>query len=269
MGRKLPVLLAVLLAAGFLAYPTSSDAVTKKAQKRQPFSKTSAFIDFSKFEELKGGSDLKPLGKVEFKSFGKKPNGLPKKKKKKDAVFKFGEPVPATSGPSTVDIELVSLSLVSRNVVPLAPLGGGANDRGNIVLSLVADKASKGIGKVKFGDTKKTGKFDASFDKFLKVKSKDGKLKKPLLGGKNKLPVKFTGVPFSQNSPITVTSSFCFGTPNPNNPEGDAISEFCLNPLSVPEPNPLLLLGIGVVGAAVGLQRWRRKPAGGMTAAQG
>jgi len=243
-------IVAAVVAGGLLAVPTVSHAVLKKESKKQAFSKKSAFIDFSKLGKLKEpkGEKLKSLGRVKFKSI--KPKG--KRAPQKDAIIKFGAPVDVPNGGTTVDIELVSLSLVSVSPVSLEPLGG--DGEGLVRLSLGVQQASQGLGIITFDDDKKkTGKFDSKFDKYLKLKSKnDPKKKTPILDGKNKLPVSFDNVPFSQQSPITVTAPFCFGT-------ADA-AEFCLSPLSaVPEPPNVLLLSLGLGGIVVLVGYGRRR----------
>lgn len=247
LKTRVRALCLTLAAASLLAAP-ASHAVLKK---KQQFSVDSAFIDFEAVhEKLRAKSkpgipNLKELGKI-------KKTGLPKGKKKNSLKLNFLDLEVLKPGDKrTVGVEMVALSLTSIDPVDLGPLGGTRGVERHIFLEL--DKKKKGTKKKKYDQSAKgQGLMDLKFDINLKIKADDKATTGKALPPK-KLPslsVAASGVPFSQNSPVRATSSFCLGN-------GAAIG-FCVTPLnSVPEPATLAMFGFGAAGlVAFG---WRRK----------
>jgi len=254
LGSFLVILCLASLATTSLDVQANSVVKKKKqtfdlAPKKANKPKTKSFIDFSKFNK-----DASKFGSVKFK-----PKSKQKQKKKgmvgPDAKFKFGEPVPAPTGSQghTVSVEMVSLSLVSTSPVSLDPfLGKGSNERGNIVLSLLAPKP-KVKAPAKFNPNKKKGELDIKFGKKKNGQKKNGKkfkVSKKKNGVKetkdlNKKKFKALGVGFSSASPITITDpSFCLANGvTANDPTGRA--RICLAPMEasvVPLPGSLALM---------------------------
>jgi hypothetical protein len=242
--------LGFLAVFGLLTNLPASHAVQIAPKfKQQAFeldSKKENFIDFGKLgNKLKNpssGKTTQKFGKVKFKK--KKPN-------KPAAKFEFGVPIPAPNSPGhQVSVEMISLSLVSSAPIALDPFG--LADRRGIVTANLGIAASDPNAKVKFPDPadKTRGKFDAKLPKFLKLSAKD-----PATGAKKKKKLKDISmsanmVPFSQQSPITVTAPFCL--------QSGANANLCLAPMSVPVANNFALLGIGLCAVAfVAARRWK------------
>ena len=221
-----------------------------------PKSKKPSFINLSKFND---DTDIHPELKLK---------GNPLKKGQPAAVFNFGSPIPGTSGTSghTVSVEMVSLSLVSSNLVSLDPLlGKGSGERGNIVLSLLAPTL-KIKAPAKLDPNKAKGKLDIKLSKQFKVsgKKKDGSKLKKADGSilSKKLATKdfkASGVGFAFASPITITDpSFCL--------ENGNSASICLAPMINPVPLPgtlaLMAPALGILLAGHIVRRRRQKGGG-------
>ena len=245
-------------------------SVTKDTKKQSftlaPKSKNPSFINLSKL------NDAAPPGPKRLKA-KVKPKGSPA------AVFNFGSPIPDTSSNSghTVSVEMVSLSLVTSNLVSLDPLlGKGSGERGNIILSLLAPapalkfkapaKLDPNSAKKKQRGEKGEGKLDLKFSKQFKVsgKKKDGSKLKKADGSilSKKLATKdfkASGVGFAFASPITITDpSFCL--------ENGTIASICLAPMINPVPLPgtlaLMAPALGILLAGHIVRRRRQKGGG-------